>query len=259
MNSPYIAYKYLQHLIQSKNTKGHGIHSPYLYRFTQDVIYEKNPFYTFPKIESLRRKLKLDNRSVAIKDFGTGKDRVEKVRDVANKSLSQKKEAQLLFRLMCFLNAKNVLELGTSLGITTAYLASSSPNVRCISLEGSEEIAKIANENFRTLGLKNVDLMVGNIDDTLPDALHQMDKPDVVFFDANHCKKATLQYFNQSIEHIEQKTVFIIDDIYRSNDMEDAWNEIRRHPKVTTTFDLFQLGIVFFNKNFPKKTYKMRF
>jgi len=259
VNILFIAYKYLQHLLQSKNTKGHGIHSPYLYRFSQNVIYEKNPFYTFPKIETLRRKLKFDNRTVAIKDFGTGKDRVEKVRDVAFKSLSQKKEAQLLFRLMCFLKAKDVLELGTSLGITTSYLASSSPKVRCISLEGSEEIAKIAIENFKTLGLQNVDLIVGNIDDTLQAVLQKMDKPDVVFFDANHNMKATLQYFNQCVEHIEQKTVFIIDDIHRSNDMEDAWNEIKRHPKVTATFDLFQLGIVFFNHNFPKKTYKMRF
>ena len=252
------AYKYLRHLMDAKNTKGHGIHSPYLYRFTLNAIYEKNPFYIFPQIETLRKNLNFDDRKLAITDFGTGSNREARVRDVARLSLKRPKWAQLLFRIVNFTKARNVLELGTSLGLTTSYLASVHSDVRCISLEGSEDVAKIAKENFEKLEIKNVELIVGDIDKTLNQALASMPQLDVVFFDANHTKEATLNYFSRCLEHIHPDTVFVFDDIHWSKDMEKAWCEIRKHQSVTATIDLFEMGIVFFNKSYQKKRFKMR-
>lgn len=251
------AYKYIRHALKAKHTKGHGIHSPYLYRFTQNAIYEKNPFYLFNQIETLRESLKYDDRTIAMEDFGTGANRDVRIRDIAKTSLKRTRLAQLLFRVVNFTNAKNVLELGTSLGITTAYLASSSAEIKCISLEGSSAIAEIARENFEKLEITNARIEVGNIDDTLKPALEELGSVDVVFFDANHRKEPVLKYFSQCLEHIHPETVFIFDDIHWSKDMEKAWHEIRKHDKVTASIDLFELGIVFFNKNFAKKRFEM--
>ncbi|MFV0392248.1 MAG: O-methyltransferase [Paludibacteraceae bacterium] len=249
--------KYLVHLLNAKNTKGHGIHSPYLYRFTQNAIYEKNPFYIFPEIEALREHLYFDDRVLDLKDFGTGQDRETHVMDIAKKSLKKRKYGQLLYRIVHFLQAKQVLELGTSLGITTSYLASGNSDIRCVSMEGSEAIVKIARENFEKLQLENIELIVGNLDETLSPTLNTKGNWDVIFFDANHRKAPTLNYFLQCLEHIHRYSVFIFDDIHWSEDMEDAWNEIRKHESVTVCVDLFEIGIVFFNKDFPKKTFKM--
>ncbi|NLO69814.1 MAG: SAM-dependent methyltransferase [Porphyromonadaceae bacterium] len=257
MSKIRLIYKYFRHLLESKNTKGHGIHSPYLYRFTQNTIYEKNPFYVFQQIETLRDHLKNDDRWIEFKDFGTGFDRDVQVKTIAKKSLKRMVWAQLLFRIVNFTNAKNVLELGTSLGLTSAYLASPSADIRCVTLEGSHSVAEIAKENFEKLALRNIAVEIGNIDAILVNVLTKMGTLDVVFIDANHQKKSVLNYFEQCIKHIHPETVFILDDIYWSADMEDAWKIIRKHEKVTATIDLFEMGIVFFNKSFPKKTFKM--
>ena len=250
--------KYFSHFFDAKNTRGHGIHSPYLYRFTQNAIYEKNPFYVFPKIELLRENLKFDERKLFVKDYGTGTDRETRVLDIAKASLKSPKWAQLLYRVVNFTKAQQVLELGTSLGLTAAYMAAVNSEINCVSMEGSDEIAGIARENFEKLEIENVDIIVGDIDEILEMHLAATDKLDVVFFDANHRSEAVMKYFNQCIEHIHPDSVFIFDDIYWSADMEKAWNEIRKDKRVTATIDLFEIGIVFFNKNFPKKTYKMK-
>ncbi|MHB9055442.1 MAG: O-methyltransferase [Paludibacteraceae bacterium] len=250
-------YKYISHFFDSKNTKGHGIHSPYLYRFTQNAIYEKNPFYIFPEIETLRENLKYDDRMISIKDYGTGADRQARVQDIAKTSLKRPKWAQMLYRIVNFTKAKNVLELGTSLGLTTAYLASVKSDIQCLSLEGGEEIAGIARENFEKLDIYNIEVVVGDIDLTLEPVLERMNKLDVVFFDANHREEPVLKYFLQCLEHIHMDSVFVFDGIHWSDEMEHAWRKIRKNSKVTTTIDLFEFGIVFFNKNYPKKNYKM--
>jgi predicted O-methyltransferase YrrM len=257
MKNLYALKSYIKHLFNAKNTKGHGIHSPYLYRFTQNAIYEKNPFYIFSKVEALRENLRFDDRTVLLEDFEAGTEREVKVRDIAKTSLKNKRWAQLLYRVVNFTDAKNVLELGTSLGLTSSYLASPSSVERCITLEGSRQVTEIASENFEKLEIDNIEVVVGDIDQTLKTALSEVETLDVVFFDANHRKEPVLQYFSQCIKHIHPETVFIFDDIHGSHDMEKAWSQIRRHPQVTATIDLFEVGIVFFNKSYPKKTFRM--
>ncbi len=259
MDKIHYIYKYFRHQIRSKNTRGHGIHSPYLYRFTHNAIYEKNPFYVYSQMETLRENLFFDDRVLTLKDYGTGNDREMKVMDIAKTSLKKPRWAQLMFRIVNFTKAKSVLELGTSLGLTTAYMASVHTDVRVVSLEGCEEVAAIARENFAKLEVKNIEIIVGDIDETLDRALEKMPVPDVVFFDANHTYEATMLYFNRCLEHIAPHTVFIFDDIYWSKEMSRAWAEIKKHTAVTASIDLFQVGIVFFNKSYQKKNFRMRF
>lgn len=253
----WLLHTYFWHIITAKNTKGHGVHSPFLFAFTQEVIYETCPFYIFSLIEKNRDKLRLDHRILDISDYGTGGKNKVVVSDLAKKSLKNKKWAQLLFRVINFSKAKNILEFGTSLGVSTSYMASVSSEVKCVTLEGASEIAKVAKENFVQLKLNNIEVVEGNIDETLNKALEKLERLDVVFFDANHRKKPTIQYFNACLPLTHDDTIFIFDDIYWSKEMKEAWEEIKKNKQITSTIDLFQLGIVFFNKNLPKINYKM--
>ena len=251
--------KYIIHFFTARNTNGYGIHSPFCFQFIQSVLYDKNEFYAFSKIEAIRTQMKSDTRNLNIVDFGTGANRKEKVSDIAVKSLEPIKYGQLLFKTVHYFKAKNILELGTSLGITTAYLAASSKEIKCTTLEGSTEIAEIANENFRKLQLENIEIVKGNIDLTLSTVLGAVEKLDLVFIDANHKLPAVFNYFELCLAKIHNQSVIIIDDIYWSKDMEKAWRMIKNHSKVTTTIDLFQLGIVFFNPDLHLNHYKMRY
>ncbi|MEM1137885.1 MAG: class I SAM-dependent methyltransferase, partial [Bacteroidota bacterium] len=153
---------------------------------------------------------------------------------------------------------KNVLELGTSLGINALYLTKACSNSNVISLEGCPNTLNIAKENFQKLNAK-VLTVIGEIGETLPKVLKEIEKLEFVFFDANHKKQPTLNYFNTCLPHINEHTVFIFDDIYWSKEMGEAWEQITHHPNVTLSIDLFDLGLVFFRKNQPKQHFLLRF
>lgn len=197
-----------------------------------------------------------------ITDFGTGarnsgKDRKIKVSEIASHHLKSKKYGQLLFRLGIYLKPKNVIELGTSLGVTTLYLASSVQS-KIYSLEGSPATAEIAQKNFQRLK-KDINTVVGEFSQTLPDVLSQVETVDLIFFDGNHNYKSTLEYFDLCKEKADGNSVFIFDDIHWSPEMEMAWKKIIADEKVTASIDLFALGIVFFRKEQLKQHFILRY
>ena len=252
-------YKYFKHAFSAKHTRGFRIHSPFIYNFACFVIYEKKPFYVFSKIETLRQSLLKNNNKILITDFGTGINREKTIKSIAIRSLKTEKYGQLFFRIVNYLGSKEMLELGTSLGITTSYLAAVSTDIRCTTMEGCPQIAATAADNFKQLKLDNVNLVVGNIDEKLATVLEKTEKLDFVFIDANHRYEPLMHYFEQILPKLHDKSVLIIDDLYWSADMEKAWETLKNHPKVSATIDLFQVGIIFLNPELNKIHYKMRY
>lgn len=180
--------------------------------------------------------------------------------EIAERSSKDKKYCELLFRLAYHFKPTTILEFGTSLGISTAYLASASPNAKVITIEGCRNTASEAKNNFQTLGLQNIETIAGDFDTELSAVgSRQSAIIDFIFFDGNHKKEPTLKYFSQCLESIHNNSVFIFDDIHWSDEMEEAWEEIKSHPKVSVTIDLFFLGLVFFRKEQEKENFVLRF
>ena len=186
--------------------------------------------------------------------------RKRKVSEIAKSALKPKKFSQLLFRMVNFYQPRNILELGTSLGITTSYLANGNLAGEVITMEGSHEIANVARRNFVSLNLKNIQLIEGDFDKTLPSIKNQFSVVDLAFIDGNHRKEPTLNYFKQILNCSTQSTILIFDDIHWSREMEEAWKEIQSHNSVTLTIDLFFIGLIFFRKeNKVKQHFVIRF
>lgn len=254
MYSPFqLGKKYLWYWITAKNGKGHGIHSPFVFEFITSVLNDNGEYYCYQPIEALRARLQNDQTVLELEDFGAG-SRVHasykrKVSEIAKSSLKPKKYAQLLFRIINFYQPKTVLELGTSLGITTAYLASANDKISVITMEGAKAVADVAKNNFKTLRLENIKIVEGNFDITLKDVLqNQPSKVDFAFIDGNHRKEPTIEYFQQLLPHLHDYSILVFDDVHWSKEMEEAWEYIRLHEAVTLAIDLFFIGIVFFRK-----------
>ncbi len=246
----YINYK--------KNSIGkHGVHSPFVFDLMRQVFDKQDTFYAFDLIEKFRESLKLDNTILHIEDLGAGSKTNSSdkrtVRQIIKSSSKAPKYGQLLFRLANYFEVDNIIELGTSLGISTLYLANSRRYSKIYTLEGSKEIAKKAKANFKKMKLNNIEIITGNFDATLTPLLDKLEKIDFVFFDGNHKEKPTLQYFEKCLAKIHNNTIFVFDDIYWSQEMTNAWQTIKAHQKVTTTIDIFEMGIVFFKKELPKQ------
>lgn len=256
-----LAAKYAQHLTRSFRL--HGIHSPFVFNLQHDVIDHKGTFGAYLLVEDLRQALLADKRTIQIKDFGAGSktnaNRQRQIKDLAKNSAKPARYAQLLFRLVNHFAPETIFDLGTSLGLTTAYLASARRSATVFTFEGCPETARIARENFKDLRLGNIRLMEGNLDETLSETLRKVEKLDFAFFDGNHRYEPTMRYFRQCLAKAHENSVFVLDDIYWSAEMERAWKEISAMPEVTVALDLFQIGIVFFRKNQVKEYFTIRY
>lgn len=252
-SAPVMLYKYFKYYVTASNGKGHGVHSPFVFDFIQRILNDDRSFYAFEWIESVRNNLKSDKRLITIDDFGAGsrvaKTKQRTIQQIAASSLKPKKYSQLLFRMIDYYQPQTILELGTSLGITTAYLANANKHAQIITLEGAKEVAAIARQNFDALHLTNVSLIEGNFDETLLQVIgDKMPKVDFAFIDGNHRLEPTLKYLASLLPALHENSCVVFDDIHWSAEMEEAWQQIQQHPNVTLTIDLFFIGVVFFRK-----------
>jgi predicted O-methyltransferase YrrM len=251
--------RYLSYYIKASNGRGHGIHSPFIYDFVRSVLNDKQQYYDYQKVENLRRQLLKDQSVVTVQDFGAGssmdKSDQRTVASIAKNAAKPKKYGQLLYRIVKRYQPSTVLELGTSVGITTSYLADAHPLSKVITLEGAPAIAAIARKNFQQLNLSNIQLIEGNFDHTLPSVIGQLSSGNLflAFIDGNHRFEPTISYFKQLLTIHDTDSIFIFDDIHWSPEMEKAWDTIKSDPAVRCSIDLFFIGIVFFRKEFKEK------
>lgn len=232
--------------------------------YTKVIRAKKRKSPDFQSIEGLRKQLLARRDTIEILDLGAGsrldKSNVRTVGSIAKNAEKPARFGRFFYRLTQQLDPKIVVELGTSLGLTTAYFAKAAPRAEIFSLEGCPETLRLAEENFSQLGIDNVQTVLGNIDQTFPDFLREKNqKVDLVFFDANHREEPTVRYFHDALPYRHDDTVFVFDDIYWSEEMTAAWETIKAHPDVTVTVDLFWIGLVFFRKEQAKENFVLRF
>lgn len=253
-----LAGKYLWYYLHASNSKGHGMHSPFVFRFIKNVLNDPGkPNGDLILIESCRRALLSDNRVLHVEDLGAGSRsgplKKRTVKQIAGSALKPSKLAAVLYRLVKYYKPVTIIELGTSLGITTNCFSKAMPSSRIITIEGSQSIAGIAKENFQKLDSRNIELIQGNFDHVLNYALDSVNSVDLVYIDGNHRYQPTIDYFQSFLEKSNENSIMVFDDIHWSKEMEEAWNEIKSHPSVKYTIDVFFLGFVFFKEEFKVK------
>jgi predicted O-methyltransferase YrrM len=222
-----------------------------------NVLNDNRHFYPYDTIESLRSQLLNDKSVLTIEDFGagsaSGSTKRRTVASIAKHAAKSKKLCRLLFRIVGYYQPKSILELGTSLGISSAYMASAAPGGKLITIEGASSVAKAAIDHHQRLQLDNIQVIAGRFEDVLPGVLHEMKTVDMAFVDGNHRFEPTKYYFEQLVSKVGSDSILIFDDIHWSEEMEDVWRVIKADEKVVATIDLFFIGIVLFNPAIKSK------
>ena len=230
------------------------MHSPFVYQLIREVLNNKKPFPEYDRVEALRKKLGKDHTLLPVIDFGagsiTGATSARTVKAIVSNAAKPAKYSQLLFRLARYYGSRQVLEIGTSLGISTAYLALAQPDAVVTTIEGAPAIAAAAAQNFADLHISNIRQEVGNFDTCIPALLRDATSFDLVFVDGNHREEPTVRYFNWLLPHLHNDSILVFDDIHWSAEMENAWKAVCAHPGARCTIDLFFIGLVFFRREF---------
>jgi predicted O-methyltransferase YrrM len=212
-------------------------------------------------VKRIQKSLYSNHNSIAITDYGIGssvfKSNKRKVSAIAKIAGITKKKSALLLRMVDYFNPHSILEIGTSVGLGTSVLSIGNPDAHIVTLEGCKNTAKIAKELFSKHHLNNIELVIGNFNETLSNVLKNK-QFDLIYFDGNHQKEATLNYFNQCLEIAHNNSIFIFDDINWSPEMQLAWEQIKIHPKVSISINTYFWGMVFFRKEQEKQHFTIR-
>lgn len=251
---------YLKFLWKSKNE--HGVHSPFVFRLVTKCFYDKKKYPEYDFLARYREVLLNNTDIIEVTDFGAGSkvftSNKRQISAIAKNAGISKTRAALLFRISRYFQPQNILEIGTSLGLATSALAAGCPEAKIITLEGCPETAFVAEKAFENSGLKNIQIEVRKFEDWLDSLNPAPCTLDLIYFDGNHTKEATLLYFDALLPTVANDTVWIFDDIHWSKGMEEAWEIIKTHPKVTVTIDTFQWGFVFFRQEQEREDFAIR-
>ena len=246
-----------------RSTNQHGIHSPYLFDFYNQVISDERKFYAFEKLESIRRSYDNNDNPLEIIDLGAGSSynnaKTKSISQIAQQQVSGNYQLRVIFRIIEWSQNRankeslNIVELGSSLGLSTFYLASVSSKNQVNSFEGNPHFVKFIEFQKEQLGYSNVNMIEGNFDETYKDYTNSTGKIDIAFIDGNHREQATKDYFEWSLDSIHSNSILVFDDIHWSKGMKNAWNYIKNHPRVKASIDMYFMGIVFFKDDFQEK------
>ncbi len=254
---------YLRYL--HKSGTRHSVHSPFVYTLVDKVFRNRNDDQVLRDVKDLRKKLLRKSQVIEITDFGSGTDlkeykhRFESVASIVRKSSLSEKYGRLLFRLVKYFKPSVIIELGTSVGISTIYMAKTNPETIVYTIEGCTTKSEQAATNFTGSKLTNIVQHIGRFDIVLPDVIKQAGKVDFAYIDGNHTYEATLANFNSLLSISGNDTVFVFDDIHWSSGMQKAWQEITDHERVTVSIDLYRMGIVFLRKELSRQKFVIRY
>ena len=256
----YLIIQYIKFLFRSRNQ--HGVHSPFIYQLITQCFYNKTPFESYETLESFRKRLYANDTKILVQDFGAGsrvfKGNVRNIHKIAKTAGITPKRAQLLFRVVNYLQPKNILEMGTSVGLATSALSLGHPDSKVLTIEGCKTTSEVAQEQFDHFEMRNIQLIHGEFDRVMDTKGIKNSNFQLIFVDGNHNKEATLALFNTLLANINNDTIMIFDDIYWSKGMTEAWEEIMKHPKVKVSIDIFYWGMIFFRKEQEKEHFSIR-
>ena len=246
----HLIKSYLKFLFHSKNE--HGVHSPFVFDLVTKCFYDKTRYTEYEILEDYRNSLLADKSTINVTDFGAGsrvfKSNTREISKIAQTAGITPKNAELLFRIVRYFQPKSILEIGTSLGLATSALSLGNDKAKIITLEGCPNTQKQAQVQlqWQNSNFQNIEFVTTEFSNYFKNCQLNTEHCQLIYFDGNHSKKATLDYFEALLPTISNDSVWIFDDIHWSADMEEAWEIIKNHPKVSVTIDTFQWGIVFF-------------
>ena len=254
---------YLRWQLHARDRQGHSVHSPFLYSLITNQLHQSIKGDWVTGIERYRHQLLTDKHSIDVTDFGSGSrfgtGNTRRVCNIARHSSTSPRDGRLLTNLASAMQCRNILELGTNLGLGTLYLANSEHCKRVVTIEGCPTLSQMAEKGFNQLGISNITIINDRFETALTKALADMPSLDMLFIDGNHSYQPTIDYFTQCLPQAHNDSVFIIDDIHKDTEMERAWHEITENERVTLSLDFYTMGVVFFRSQLSRQTICLRY
>ena len=204
----------------------------------------------FENIEQWRTEHSQDNDHLVDGSLGAPVDYDQglTVSDVVSASRKQG-DAFRLFSLAKDFDCRNIIELGTNVGVSSAYLRLGQAGSGTVStFDASAYRLRLAKQLHDTCEINGIDLVMGMFDDTLPKRLIDLGNIDMAFIDGNHHFSPTMSYFDQIYAKSAATCIFVFDDIRWSTGMRQAWAALKSDSRFSLLIDMVGMGVGITNR-----------
>lgn len=220
----YVKYAFVR-LRRFKYRRGFGVQSPFAYGMICEVINGKEPYYAF---RPLHQAYLAEKKAGKVGPDAMGKD-FSACRSRIGRNLWPEKHYRMLFRLINWVHPGRVLIPDSGTSLLRQYLTAACPNTRIATYE-----------NFETFTV-------------------EIEKePMCEFVLVPSCSEMP-DLSKKAADLMPQDGVLVLEDIHRSPVARRVWENLRKSPPAVLTFDLYTLGIVFFNSQYVKQNYIVNF
>jgi len=231
------------------------IHSRFVYDFVEFIRKKEELPAQYALIEAWRKQCKENKTVIEVVDYGArgmGRHRFLRISSVVKSSISKTK-GKILYRTSLFVNAKDIFELGTCLGISTGYLALSGANV--ITVEGAPQLASLASSFLKSCSMNNVSVINDRFENVIERYMREGKKFDLIFLDGDHVFYKLPYYILSLCELLREDGVLIIDDIRYERKMHKVWKEVSRDAPPLLVIEFFNMGFLFNTERMQKEHY----
>lgn len=247
----------LRYLFQSKHRRGYGVHSPSVFRLITLVIEERLPYYSYFLIEKIRY---LSNRK-GVDVFLSEEGELFEKNKVCLAKWGQLGIAydQILFRLVNYYKPKTIVELGTTMGFSTLYLATPNSQAHVITLSEKKEISDLAKNNFKKSSVCNILLKEGGIESNFRKLIQEQVQFDFLSINCTMLPRGFYSYCNTLLQTGSFGGVIVINEPYFWESNRDDLKKIKLHDQVRVVIDLFHIVILILDSNLQKEEFVLRY
>ena len=242
------------HRLNQHGVEGKHIAQSFLRTLNGENTPDENEL--FKKLNQFRLDFITDKRKISFEEIGNKS--IMTVAEVAGRAASPEIWTHFFYRLSKASNIKNILEIGTNLGISGQYFIKAlegKNNAKFISMEGVKELCEIASTRFDLISDQNhFEVVHGLYDKSLKNIVISNIYFDLVFIDGNHRYEATLKYFELLKNNLSDNAIVVLDDIHWSSGMRRAWREICTQKGIVFSINFFKLGLIMFDSKQYKPT-----
>ena len=216
-------------LLRKKQSKGHGIHSPFAFDIITNVLNSPYSYYAFTDIPD---------------SFPYSKGETKKI----------KKINHLSFRLVNHFKATNKLEINPGNGLNTSYIKSPSSKINYKSISGKGSLVNAAEESTSGVGVVEVTSGETNkAEGSESDVSTTKKKYDAVFINING-DKSCIPSIKWLLDISHENTFWVINPINKKHSKQFC-QLIVNHESVTVSFDTNNTLVVFLRKSYHKHHY----
>lgn len=223
-----------------KSRHGHGVHSPFVYSFINDVIEESNLFYGYKDIAD-KIKLRRTNNSVS-----------------PNHSL---KKNLFIFRISHYFNIKKTIAVGCDTATLVFYMQGGKSTTQSTLIVSP---GKKANEAIAlTHEEPNIRIIEASTEEVFTQFRRESGKapnePGLVYIDKSISTSAKQNILNECLNFLNEQTLIVVDGILSSKETRDFWKNVLKRNESFVCIDLIDVGIVIINAKLNKQHYKLFF